>query len=109
VDARAMRRASLAQLWRGLRVVWPIHSALFGLMVALGVVIGQIEKWPLRGSIYFTFISELTIGYGDLVPKTLLARVLAIAIGITGVLLTSLVAAIGVQALLAASRSERAP
>jgi hypothetical protein len=107
MDARAMRRTFLTHLRSGLRVVWPILSALLIVMVALGVVVGRIEDWPLRDSIYFTFVSGLTIGYGDLVPKTLLARVLAIAIGITGVLLTSLVAAIGVQALLAASREER--
>jgi hypothetical protein len=88
-------------------VVWPILSVLLGLMVALGIAVGLIEDWPLRDSFYFTFVSGLTIGYGDLVPKTLLARTLAIAIGITGVLLTSLIAAIGVQALLAASREER--
>jgi hypothetical protein len=109
MDSRAMRRTFLAHLGGGLRVVWPILSALLVVMVGLGVVVGRIEGWPLRDSIYFTFVSGLTIGYGDLVPKTLLARVLAIAIGITGVLLTSLVAAIGVQALLAASREDRSP
>jgi hypothetical protein len=109
MDSRAMRRTFLAHLGGGLRVVWPILSALLVVMVGLGVVVGRIEGWPLRDSIYFTFVSGLTIGYGDLVPKTLLARVLAIAIGITGVLLTSLVAATGVQALLAASREDRSP
>lgn len=107
MDSRAMRRKFLAHLWAGLRVVWPILSVLLGLMVALGAAVGVIEGWPLRDALYFTFVSGLTIGYGDLVPKTLIARTLAIAIGITGVLLTSLIAAIGVQALLAASREER--
>ena len=107
MDSRVMRRRLLAHLGSGLRVVWPILSVLIGLMVALGVAVGVIEHWPLRDSLYFTFVSGLTIGYGDLVPKTLLARALAIAIGISGVLLTSLIAAIGVQALLAASREDR--
>jgi Ion channel len=107
MDPRAMRRQFLADLWTGLRVVWPILSGLLVLMVTLGVVVGVIEDWPLRDSLYFTFISGLTIGYGDLVPKTLLARALAIAIGITGVLLTGLVAAVGVQALLEAMRKHR--
>lgn len=109
MDSRAMRRAFLAHFWGGLRVVWPIVSVLLVVMVALGVVVGLIEDWRLHESIYFTFVSGLTIGYGDLAPKSLLARVLAIAIGITGILLTSLIAAIGVQALLAASRDERRP
>jgi hypothetical protein len=102
-----MRRQFLADLWTGLRVVWPILSILLLFMVGLGVVVGIIEDWPLRDSLYFAFISGLTIGYGDLVPKTLVSRALAIAIGITGVLLTGLVAAVGVQALLEAMRKHR--
>lgn len=74
MDPRAMRRSFLAHFWAALRVVWPILSALLVVMVGLGVVVGRIEHWPLRDSLYFTFVSGLTIGYGDLVPKTLLAR-----------------------------------
>lgn len=91
----------------GLRVVWPILSALLALMVAFGLAIGFIEGWPMTDSLYFAFVSGLTIGYGDLVPKTLLSRALAICIGFSGILVTGLVAAIGVQALSAASREER--
>jgi hypothetical protein len=94
-----MRRNFAAGLLTGLRVVWPILSALLGAIVALGLVIGVLEGWSVQDSIYFEFVSGLTIGYGDLVPKTLLARALAILIGICGVLLTALVAAIAVKAL----------
>ena len=62
----------------------------------------QIEGWSVQESIYFAFVSGLTIGYGDLAPKLLLARALAIAIGVCGVLVTALVAAIAVKALTAA-------
>jgi hypothetical protein len=51
-------------------------------------------------------LSGLTIRYGDLAPKLLPARVLAIFIGICGVLVTALVAAIAVKALTAASEGE---
>jgi hypothetical protein len=50
-------------------------------------------------SIYFAFVSGLTIGYGDLAPKEPLSRILAIVIGFTGILLTGLVAAVAVRAL----------
>jgi Ion channel len=102
MDPRTLRRNFAAGLFSGLRVVWPILSALLGLIVALGLVIGVIEGWSMHESIYFAFVSGLTIGYGDLAPKTLLTRVLAILIGICGVLVTALVAAVAVKALTAA-------
>jgi hypothetical protein len=86
-----------------LRVVWPILSVLLGLIVALGLVAGLLEGWSVHESIYFAFVSGLTIGYGDLAPKSLLTRALAILIGVCGVLLTALVAAIAVKALTAAT------
>ena len=99
VNQRAMRRTFANGLVAGLRVVWPVLSGLLMTIVALGLVAGQIEGWSVQESIYFAFVSGLTIGYGDLVPKTLVARALAIIIGICGVLLTALVAAIAVKAL----------
>jgi hypothetical protein len=102
MDPRTIRRNFVAGLITGLRVVWPILSGLLGLIVALGFVVGVFEGWSIQESIYFAFVSGLTIGYGDLAPTTLLTRVLAILIGVCGVLLTALVAAVAVKALTAA-------
>lgn len=107
MDARKMRRNFAAGFFSGLRVVWPILSGLIGLMIALGLVVGLREGWSVQESIYFAFVSGLTIGYGDLAPKTLLARGLAIFIGLCGVLLTALLAGLAVKALDAASDDSR--
>lgn len=107
MDSRTLRRKFVVGLGTGLRVVWPILSALLVLIIAAGLVVGLIEGWSVQESIYFAFVSGLTIGYGDLAPQSLLARALAIAIGICGVLITALVAAVAVKALTAAlDRSE---
>ena len=103
MDSRTLRRHFVAGLFTGLRVVWPILSVLLGLIIALGLVVGLLEGWSVHESIYFAFVSGLTIGYGDLAPKSLLTRVLAILIGVCGVLVTALVAAIAVRALTAAT------
>ena len=103
MDSRTLRRNFVAGLLTGLRVVWPILSVLLGLIIALGLVVGLLEGWSVHESIYFAFVSGLTIGYGDLAPKSLLTRALAILIGVCGVLLTALVAAIAVKALTAAT------
>lgn len=99
MDARTMRKEFGRGLHTGLRVVWPILSGLLTLMVAMGIVVGLLEGWSLHDSIYFSFVTGLTIGYGDLAPKSLLTRSLAIGIGLCGVLMTALVAAIAVKAL----------
>ena len=103
MDSAVLRRSFVAGLLTGLRVVWPILSVLLGLIVALGLAAGLLEGWSVQESVYFAFVSGLTIGYGDLAPKSLLARALAIVMGVCGVLLTALVAAIAVKALTAAT------
>jgi len=63
------------------------------------VLIGFVEGWPVGDAIYFTFVTGLTIGYGDIVPRQALARTLAIGIGISGLFLTGLMTGIAVYAL----------
>ena len=68
-------------------------------MLTLGIIVGIIEGWSLGDSVYFAFVTGLTIGYGDLVPKMLLSRAFAAIIGMTGILVTALIAAVAVTAL----------
>ena len=107
MDAAKMRRQFFVALFAGLRVVWPILSGLLAMIVGLGVVVGLLEGWSLQESIYFAFVSGLTIGYGNLAPKRLVARVLAILIGICGVLVTGLIAAVAVKALTDAQQGDK--
>src|SRR3954463_8737436 len=96
---KTMRREFAGGLLFGLRVVWAVLSLMRAAIVGVGLGVGSLEGWAVSESIYFAFVSGLTIGYGDLAPKTLLGRVLAILIGMGGVLLTALVAAVAVKAL----------
>lgn len=98
-NPRVMRRTFINGLIFGLRVVWPVVSVLIAAIAVLGLVVGVIEGWSIPDSLYFAFVSGLTIGYGDFAPRSLAGRALAIAIGICGVLLTALVAAVAVKAI----------
>ena len=68
-------------------------------MIGAGVIIWRIEGWRLDEALYFTFVTGLTIGYGDFAPKHVSARLLSLVIGFAGIVLTGLVAAVTVQAL----------
>lgn len=101
--SRQLRRFFFVELIHQVRVLWPIFSGIILGMAALGVVVGRIENWRIDESLYFTFVTGLTIGYGDFSPKHISARLLALAIGLAGIVLIGLVSAISVQALNAAT------
>jgi hypothetical protein len=61
-----LRRRFISAFWRELRVVWPILSGIIGAQLVLGLLVGYLEGW--RVTAYFTFVTGLTIGFGDLVP-----------------------------------------
>ena len=92
-----------AAFFRGARpchhVTWPVLSAILAIQLALGLLTGFVEGWSLGDAVYFTFITGLTIGYGDLVPRQTLTRALAIGIGFFGLFVTALIAAIAVYAM----------
>ncbi len=87
-----------------LRLAWPIFSTMLVIIVTVGLLIAYIEGWEPFDGIYFGFVTGLTIGYGELVPKQPLSRVLAILLGFNGVLLTAIFAAISVRAIEVAGR-----
>ncbi len=97
-----MRRLFLVALVQQVRLLWPILSGVVLAMAGTGLAIGRIEGWRIGEALYFTFVTGLTIGYGDVTPKHLAGRLLALMIGVAGVMLTGLIAAISVQALGAA-------
>jgi Ion channel len=99
---KILRRRFLAALGRALYVTWPVLSTILVIEVAVGLLIGFVEGWTVGEAVYFSFITSLTIGYGDIVPRHALTRALAVGIGFCGILLTGLVAAIAVYATRAA-------
>lgn len=96
---RAKRIRFRRNLLVGLQVIGPVLWAVLGLILGLGILVGLREGWSILDSVYFSFITGLTIGYGDLAPKSTLGRMLAILIGVYGIILTGLIAAVAVRAM----------
>ena len=99
---KIVRRRFFVALGRAIHLAWPVLSIILAVQFALGLLIGFVEGWSVGDAFYFTFITGLTIGYGDIVPRQALTRVLAIGIGICGLFLTGVIAAIAVHAMHAA-------
>lgn len=104
-NAQIRKRFRIA-LWKQIKILWPILSALLLIQFTLGIISGYIEQWSLGESLYFTCITGLTIGYGDFVPKHFISRLGAVIIGFVGVVLMGLIAAVAVRALDAPARDE---
>jgi hypothetical protein len=76
-----------------------IFFMLLGWLVVNAVAITYFEKIPFADALYFSFITGLTIGYGDISPVTHAGRVFAVLTGFVGILMTGLIAAVAVYAL----------
>ena len=96
---KTVRRRFFIALGHAIHVTWPVLSAILAIQVALGLLIGFVEGWSVGDAVYFTFVTGLTIGYGDIVPQQPLGRALAIGIGFSGLFLTALTAGIAVYAM----------
>jgi len=96
---KAVRRRFVVAFGHAIHVTWPILSTILAIQVALGLLTGFVEGWSAGDAVYFTFVTGLTIGYGDIVPRQAIGRALAIGIGASGIFLTGLIAGIAVYAM----------
>ena len=84
------------------RAIWHVKAVilmLVALMVAGAAAVSLFEKMPFKDTLYFAFVTGLTIGYGDIVVKTPFGRLVALMIGFVGILFTGLMVAVLVLAV----------
>lgn len=75
----------------------PLFTVLFFVITGLGLLVGKLESWSRFDSLYWAFITALTVGYGDIRPIKKPSKVLAVVIAWTGILFTGLLVAIAVK------------
>jgi len=83
---------SLAQL------VLPLFLGLGTIIAALSVWVGWREGWSVGDSLYFGFITALTVGYGDFRPTLSQTKFIAIVLALFGLVTSGILVAIGVEA-----------
>jgi voltage-gated potassium channel Kch len=82
--------------------IWHVRAvilALIALVVSGAAVLAYLEKIAFADTLYFAFVTGLTIGYGDIVMQTPVGRLVAILIGLVGILFTGLMVAVLVHAV----------
>ncbi|MFM0500727.1 ion channel [Paraburkholderia caffeinilytica] len=102
------------------RVLWHLRAILVMLLilflilsVAMYYVGGAVDaatrtQSSLGRTFYFCAVTALTIGYGDVVPTTTPGLIIAVLLGLLGVLITGVVTASAVYAIqIAAHRGGR--
>ena len=86
-------------VYRIIKFIWPIFSSLLVMIMVLGLIIGFREGWTIGDSLYFSFITGFTIGYGDITPTYPLTKLLSVILAGVGFLFTGILVGIAVEAL----------
>ena len=84
--------------YHGLVLAAPLLIFLALLIVAMGQVVGQRESWSRFDSLYWSFITATTVGYGDIRPLHKLSKTISILIALTGMIFTGIIVALAINA-----------
>lgn len=76
-----------------------VIASLALLIVLGGFAFSKLEGIKLGDAIYFSFITALSVGYGDISPKTTIGRLLSVGIALLGTLFVGVTVAIATRAL----------
>lgn len=72
----------------------PIMLLFISLIIILGQIVGHIEGWTKFNAFYWSFITALTVGYGDIHPITKASRMISLVIALLGIMFTGIIVAI---------------
>jgi voltage-gated potassium channel len=91
----------------GLWLTLPLWAGLAVVIAVLGQMVGRVEGWTRFDSLYWSFITATTVGYGDFRPRGRKAKVASIALAFAGLTMSGIVIAVAVQAATLALGSHR--
>ena len=82
----------------------PLLAFFFLLLVLLGHWVGKLEGWSRFDAFYWSFITALTVGYGDFRPSSRKSKLLALATATVGIMFSGVFVAVTVAAATEAFR-----
>ncbi|MCD6587108.1 MAG: two pore domain potassium channel family protein [Candidatus Fermentibacteraceae bacterium] len=85
----------------GLFMVSPVLVFLAGILFLIAKITCNIEKWQSYSkSLYFTFITALTVGYGKTVPGSKWGKLLSVLSAFVGVVLTGVIVSVALNSVM---------
>lgn len=91
----------------GLYLAAPILLALMLIIISLGLRVGKNENWSRYDSLYWSFITATTVGFGDFRPTKKICKAMAVIIAFTGLVTSGIIVAIAVDSAMGAFKTER--
>jgi voltage-gated potassium channel len=82
-----------------LRHVRGVMVVLLAILIACAALTAWVEDLSFGDALYFTLITGLTVGYGDITPVTAVGRVISVVCGLIGVIYAGIVVAVSVRAV----------
>ena len=82
-----------------LRHSFPIWGGITILISLGGFLLAELEDLPIGTGLYFAWVTGTTVGYGDLVPTSGAARLMATIVALLGIVFTGLIVALALEAV----------
>lgn len=82
----------------GLYMVGPLIGLLLVFILGLGQIAGKVEHWSKFDAFYWSLVTAMTVGYGDIRPVRNSSKSLSLVIAFTGLVLTGITVAVAIQA-----------
>ena len=81
----------------GIFLTLPLLFFFALLIVVMGQIVGRLESWTRFDSLYWSFITAFTVGYGDIRPSRKHSKIMALLIALMGIMFTGIIVAITVS------------
>ncbi len=82
-----------------LKVALHVLSGLLIVLLVSAGIVAIAEGMSYGKALYFTAITGLAVGYGDIAPTTVMGRIVSVMVGIIGLILFSIIIAVANAAL----------
>lgn len=80
-----------------IRLAAPLLIFFLVIIIICGQFAGRKEGWSPMNTLYWTFITATTVGYGDMRPSQRRSKILSLIIAFAGLMLTGILVAVALS------------